>query len=156
THVPRPHIDSDVAQKTEVALMSREPVVAVVAVLDQQLPVGPCTVGLLPGDHLHSYFGLVGDQVQVFARSGQVVVEALRRGIETREHETAIALDPGGRSESALLARKRIAVGVLAWYPHQLAARIVGPRVIRTLKGLGVARLLAADHRAAVGAGVKQ
>src|SRR5215472_16696205 len=68
-HVTRPHIDSDIAQKTEVTLMSRHPVVAVVAVLDQQLPVGPCAVGLLPGDHLHSDLGLVGDQVEVVAEA---------------------------------------------------------------------------------------
>ncbi len=40
-------IDAGIGKKSEIALMGGQPVVAVVAVLDQQLPVSAGTVGLL-------------------------------------------------------------------------------------------------------------
>ena len=56
--------------------------IAVVTILDQQLPVGAGTISLLSRDDLHPHFRLIGYQVEILARAGQIVVEAFSRGIE--------------------------------------------------------------------------
>src|ERR1700722_7788901 len=48
------HIDTYITQEAEVPLMRRQTVIAVIAVLDQQLPVGSCAIGLLARDNLHT------------------------------------------------------------------------------------------------------
>src|SRR5437868_13157643 len=62
----------------------REAVEGVDAVLGQELPVGADLV-LLPGaNHLHTRFGMVGDQVDIFLRAGQIRSEERRVGKECR------------------------------------------------------------------------
>src|SRR5438045_9715600 len=59
------HIDADIAQKTEIPLMRRQSVVAVVTVLHQEFPVRTRAVGLLSRDDFHPKLGLVGYQIQI-------------------------------------------------------------------------------------------
>src|SRR5579885_254580 len=155
-NVARSHVDSDIAKEAEVALMRRQAVIAVVAVLDQQFPVGARAVGLLPGDDFHSDFGLIGHQVEVLPRSGQVVVEAFGGRVVAGKDKPAIAVHLRGSGQRALIARKFSAVGIFAGDAGEAAARVEGPGVIWTLKGLRVAGLLPADQCAAMRARVEQ
>src|SRR6266404_7218250 len=131
--------------------MERHRVVCVDAVFGQQLPVGPRTVRLLTRHDFHPEFRLVRDQVEIFSRAGEIVVETVSRGIETGEDEAAIAVDLRGRGQSQLVARKRFAIRFFTRQAEELPTRIKRPRVIGALKGLRVARLLAAYESAAMG-----
>src|SRR5580698_6309886 len=51
-----PHVDADISQEGEVALMRGQAMIAVVTILDQQFPVGARTICLLTGDDFHAYF----------------------------------------------------------------------------------------------------
>src|SRR5208282_5349386 len=53
-------------------------------------------------------------------------------------------------------ALEPIAIGVLARHSNQIAPRVKGPCMIGTLEGLRVPEFLAANHGAAVSAGVKE
>src|SRR5580704_13988589 len=95
-----PHVHAEVLEEAEISLMDRHRVVPVDAVLGHQLPVGPRTVRLLARHYFHPDFRLVDDQVEVFSRAGQIVVETVSRGIETGEDEAAIAVNLRWRGQS--------------------------------------------------------
>src|SRR5215469_5677423 len=150
------HFDADVGKKAEVALMRRQSVIAIVAILDQQFPIGARAVCLHAGNDSHPKFRLIGYQVQVLFCTSQIVIESISRRIEADEYEAAIVIDLGRLRERKLLALERWTVRVLARYSDQLSARVVRPRVIGTLKALRVSGFLTADERAAMRAGVEQ
>src|SRR5581483_3587326 len=149
-------VDSDVAEEAEVTLMGRQAMVAVVAVFDQQFPVGARAVGLLARHDLHPDFRLIGDKIEILPRAGKIVRQTLGVPVEAGKDESAVARDLGGRCQREFIARERIAIGLLARHAHQLSAIVERPGVIRTLKGLRVAGPLAAHEGAAMRAGVEQ
>src|SRR5260370_16855552 len=130
--------------------MGRQRVVSVDTVLDQQLPVGPRTVRLLARDDFHPDFRLVRDQVEIFSRAGQIVVETVSCWIEAGEDEAAIAVDLRGRGQSQLVARERFALRFFTRHAYKPPTRIKRPRVIGPLERLLIARLLAAYHSAPI------
>src|ERR1700737_2460694 len=124
--------------------MERKRVVSVNTVLGQQLPVGPRTVRLLARHDFHPEFRLVRDQVEIFSRAGQIVVETFSTGIEAGEDEAPIAVNLRWRTQPQLVARERFAVRFFTRHADELPTRIKRPRVIGALKRPRVAKLLAA------------
>lgn len=77
----------------DVTLVQGAEVVDVDAVLHHELPVGPGPVQLRTLDHLHSHFGLIGDQIEVLRRARQILGQgAWLLRIEGREHETPVTV----------------------------------------------------------------
>ena len=68
--------------------MCRQTVIAVITILDQQLPVSARTVGLLAGDNLHSELGLIGHQVQYTPVHRPSSHKGVNRRIEDRQKQT--------------------------------------------------------------------
>jgi len=77
-------------------------VVAVDAVLDQQLPVGANAVFLRAADDVHAGLGLVGHQIKVFTRIAQVGGQVDDILVEGDKVKATVFLQPGGPHQVGL------------------------------------------------------
>ena len=87
----RTHVVGRIHQDIEVARMRRHRVVAVDAVLGQQLPVGADRVFLAAADDRHAGVGLVADHVEIFLGVAEVIRQRNDVRIEGDEIEVAVA-----------------------------------------------------------------
>ena len=117
-------------------------VIPVVAVLDEELPVRLNAVALRAADDLHADVGLIGDQVEVLLRAGEVVVQRDAQRIEIHEVEAAIALQTRRRAQAERRARERRPVAVLVGHADQGAFIAEGPAVVKALEALRLALAL--------------
>lgn len=135
--------------------MQRDEVVAVEAVLDEELPVRLHRVLVRPLHHLHLR-GLVRDQVEVVPRLAQVLRQPDRAGVEAAEDEPPVLLDAGRRAqpEAGAVEARAVAVGVRQ--PGQPTVVGVGPGVVEARHPAGVAGGDPAQLRATVTARVEE
>ena len=128
--------------------------VAVDAVLHEQLVVGLRAVGVRAAHDLHAPRRLIGHQVDVALGVRQVVLEGdLVVGVEVDENEVAVDGRPARRLlQPEFTTVERLAVGALPGDAAQLALGRVAPAVVDAAVHRGVASRLAADQRAPVAA----
>ncbi len=105
-------------------------VVALVVVLDRQLPVGFDYDGV--GVREHSPLSVWCERAELVCHSRHVLIQGLGILVEVHEQEAAQRLDPHRRD--AQLADVRAA------RPQQPAVAVVGPRVIRARDAVDMAR----------------
>ncbi len=129
-------------------------VVAVDAVLHQQLPVGGETVLVGAADDLHRAAAAVDDEVDVLLGVAEVGGEFDDAGVEAGEHEAPVGLHALQALEPQLVEVQPAGVGVAVRHALQLSFGIERPRVVEALEHFGIPRVLPAYQRAAVRAGV--
>jgi len=141
-----------------IGLMHGWQVIAVEAVLYQQLPIGADAVSRTAGNNPPASQDLGGIECKVdpAASLSQVVGEVLDVRIKADEMQTAIAVDPRRSLEAERTTVEAVGVGRLVRYPDQLAISVEGPAMVEALKRLTVPSILPADQRSAMGAGVKE
>src|SRR5687767_15876047 len=136
--------------------MQRRGVIAVDAVLGEELPVRAARVALRAADDTHlALERLVGDEVEVLLRAREVRLEIGRALVEAHEMEIAVALVPRDGLQPELRLDeplRRVAIGLRN--ADEVAAGVDRPRVVEALERLRVALVAPADDRATMGAGV--
>ena len=144
-----------VAQEVEAGRMGGYPVVAVGAVLVEQLPVGGNAVLLGIAHGLHALRAVVGDIDEIGLGAGQVFIQRNGIAVEAHEHEAAELVEAFdlGQVERRLLQRID-GMGIRTRHADHLAREVEGPGVIRTGEGPARSGTLPAHHRAAMAAGV--
>ena len=130
-------------------------VIAIHAVLDQQLPVRPHRVFELAFHEFHLA------QIERVIEDGHgiahVAFEALDLRVEADEDAAAVIVHPRRRLQAQRVAVEGFAVGFLSGNAFQFAAGIINPAVIEAAEDFGaVTFVFAADQVAAVTAGVQQ
>src|SRR5260221_596 len=137
--------------------MSRHRMVAVDAVLGQQLPVGADRIFLAAGDDRHAGIGLVADDVEILFGVAKVLFERNDVRIEGNEVEVAIGFVTGhGLHVRSAAAFEVFGIGFLAGLPSQLSVCTENPTMIETLERFGVTLALATDLGASMRAGIHQ
>ena len=132
-------------------------VVAVAAVFHLQLPVAVIGVAGIAAQHFQALGCLVHDLVDDDPGLAQVVGQRQHVGVEAAEQKALVALEARHLLEvvRALgIELHRVLGGLLVLDLEQLAGVAERPAVEGTGEAALVAVLLAAQHRAAVGAGV--
>ena len=132
-------------------------VVAVDAVLLQQLPVGVRAVLLRAADDLHAVGPLARDQLQVVGGAGQVGLERFHLGVEADEDEARAGIE----ARHALQAERRIGlagVGVrgVDRLVQQLPFVAVDPAVVRAGEVARASAVLATHQGAAMPARIEE
>jgi len=110
-------VGAGVGQERKVPLMCGQAMISVDTVLDQQLPVGLHAVFLGAVDDLQVAVRLVDDQVEVFARPGQVIGQVRDMRVEAGEHEPAVGLRPRRLGPAERAPVQVGALGVPAGHP---------------------------------------
>ncbi len=151
---PAGEVGAERQQVLEVGVMGGDGVVAIDAVLGEQLPVRLDAVLVGPLDDLHLPVGGVDHQVQVLDRAGEVADQILDSRVEAGEHESPVTVHPGHRLQGQGREVELFAVRLPVGDPHQASLGVEGPGVVEARERLGVAGLLPADHRTPMGAGV--
>ena len=157
--------------------MSRDQVIPVEAVFDQQLPVGLHGVLVGAGDYPHPVpgkrgfrapvptlcrvcgvvgAGLVRDQVKVLSCARQVCDQVVNVRVETHEDEAPVAFDPGRLLEAQFAPVEVGAVSLFAGDADQLSIGVERPGVVEALEDFGVALVAAADQCAPMGTGIEE
>ena len=144
-------------QNIEVARMRRHRMIAVDAVLGQQLPIGADRIFLAACHDRHATLGLIADDVEILPGVTEILVERNDVCIEGNEIEVAIAfVARHGLHVRSAAALEVLGIGFFARLASQLSVGAERPAVIEALERLGVALALAADLGAAVRASVQQ
>ena len=131
--------------------------VAVAAVLHLQLPVAVVGVGGVAAQDFQPVGRLVDDLVDDDFGLAQVVVQGLHVGVQATEQEALVALEARHLLQvvrAFLVELHRVLGGLFVLDLEQLASVVERPAVERAGEAALVAMLLAAQHGAAVGAGV--
>src|SRR5262245_23160250 len=136
--------------------MGRQTMVAIDAILHQQLPVRAHTVELRPLHDFHAYRGLVTDQINVLFRVGQIVQQPFSRGIEIQKDKPTVTVHPRRHPQRQLFAAEGRTVSVFSRHANQLATGAEGPGMVRALERTGSARLFATDERSTVCTRIQQ
>ena len=132
-------------------------VIAVVAVLHQELPVCANGVVLLTADDGHGFGRLIDHQVEVFLGVAQILFEGAGAHVKVHEAQAPVVREAGDRNKVApILILEIPAVAVCAGKALELALGAKNPAVVEALKVLGVAFRLPAHLGAPVGAGVEE
>jgi len=177
-HGPRARRDIDllVLEELEVRLVRRAEVVAVEAVLDEQLPVRLDAVLMRAAQDLEGPrpavfrgaasvavrrergrdLGRVHHGVDVRACAGKVVDEIFYVGVVAREDQASVRLHPRHLDEPILGLVERRTVGLLVGHADERAVGVVRPCVIEALERLGVAAIASTDGGAAMPAAIRE
>ena len=138
----------------KVGLVDRETVVAVDAVLHQQLPVGLGGVAVGALKNRHPLFGLVNHKVDELRGAGEVLMQGLHVRVERDKVEATVAVELRRPPQRPLVPVEAWAVAAFVRQGDQLAMGVKGPCVVEAREALGVAFLAAAQRRSSVRARV--
>ncbi|MNE42321.1 hypothetical protein D3C80_1364410 [compost metagenome] len=133
--------------------------VAVGAVLGGQLPVALIDVAGGTSQHFQAIGGLVDDHVDDLGRLAQVLDERHHIGLEAAEQEATVGFeagDPGQVVGAFAIETRRITCRRRVLDLEQLAGVVERPAMERAGIGRLVAGLVAAQHGAAMAAGVEE
>src|SRR5262245_13528365 len=126
-------------------------------VLGGKLPVARHDPLVQPADDFAAALATVEERVKVPGHLAQILLEGRRLGIEGREDEALVTLELGDRDEAPPCALELAVVGLLdEGDAHEAAVTPVGPAVIGTREGGGVAGVGAAQPIAAMPADVQE
>jgi len=140
----------------KISLVSRPDVVSIQTILDQEFPVGLDRVSIGTPDDPHAFFGLVDDEVQIFASARQIGRQFLDIGIEAHKNKPAIIVYPRRRLEAHLRSVEMVAVSRLIRHAYEIAMIIEGPGVVEALQNVSLSLIVPADERASVRACVQE
>jgi hypothetical protein len=143
------------ALHVQVRLVHGDRVVAVGAVLGEQLPVRLDRVLVAARGDGHARRGLVGGEVQVVRRVREVLLKRLGLRPQVHEDEAAVRLHPRRSAQVVRGLVEPLGVRVVVRHRHQAAVGGEGPRVVEAAEPPVVAAPLAADLGAAVRARVE-
>ena len=130
--------------------------IIVEAVFDQQLPVSADVVLLRTGYHFHfTRRRLVDDEIDVFLRAGEVVIQWHSAGIEIEKHEAAITCYARRLFQCEFGTVEIRRIRILAGQSVECAIAVVGPAVIEAGEMFRIAFGFAANDSAAMAAGVE-
>src|SRR5262245_10372333 len=131
--------------------------VIIEAVFREELPVGADVVILHALDHLHlAGRRLVHDEIDVFLRACEVVLQRYRIRVEVEEDEAAIGCDVRRLLEPEIALPEARRKSIRAGHAVELAVAVVAPAVIEAGVVLRITFRLAAHGSAAVAAGVEE
>jgi hypothetical protein len=106
---------------SEIAVVSRESVIAVHAVLKQQLPIGLHAVGLRALHDLDILAAEIDHVVEIFLGVSKIALEALDLRIVADEDHAPVVLHAWHRPEPHLVALERGRIGLRVRHAQELA-----------------------------------
>lgn len=140
----------------EVSVVERQPVIAVGAVLDEQLPVRFDRVVLPARDHGHPLRGLVCDKIEVLGGAREIGLQVDNVGVEAHEPEAGVLFEPRRRNQGQVVAVERWAICGLIRQCHQRAGVVERPSVVIALEERAVPLPVFAQRGPAMRAGVHE
>ena len=130
--------------------------IAVHAVLDQELPVRLHAVGLRAGHDLDLLAAEFEHQVEIFAGVAEIAGQTLDCRVEADKHHAAVAFKARHRFEAERVAVEGRRVGIVTRHRREASAEVEGPGVIKAAKEPGRAGRITADDVATMRAGVQE